>query len=199
MPWFLTAARRRARLDAAVDAVEQAAVDAQAQAERLADAIAVAHRALALLESGLVALADQPARAEAALAAADARAADLLDHARREIGAATAVLGAQAAERVAVEIAPARAAAEEHAAWLRASLDRLRGETAALGGAEDAAAALVGLSGTVQAGLTDTLAALTRRSDAAADAAERAAARLHEAAERADPPRRRRAPVLHQA
>lgn len=161
---FATLGRRAARLDAATEALERAAAAADAERVRLSDAVSITHGALAVLHDRLVELAEVPARAEAELRAA----------------AATAVTAAS--DRIADEIAPARAAAEEHSAFLRASLDRLRGETDALGGAEEAAAVLVGLAGAAQTGFTDALAGFTRRADQAAAAAERAIERLEAAA-----------------
>lgn len=179
---FFTARRhRRERADAALARLEAGAVAAEAQATRLAEAVAVSHRALALLHDHLVALAEQPARVD-----------QLIDHARTKLEAAARDVATRAAERVAEEIAPFRAAAEHHAELMRASLDRLRGEADALGSAEAAANALAALAGTTQTALSDTLAALARRSDEAANTAERAAARIEAAAARLDAPARRR-------
>ena len=175
---FLAARRhRRDRIDHALLRLEAGAVAAERQAERLAEAVAVSHRALALLGDRLVALADQPARVDR-----------LIDHARAEITGAAREIATRAAERVAEEIAPARAAAELHADVMRASLDRLRGETEALTGAQAAASAVAALAGTTQAALSETLSALARRSDGAAGTAERAAERIKAAAARLDLP-----------
>jgi chromosome segregation ATPase len=167
---FATLGRRTTRLDAAAEALERATAAADAERARLTEAVAITHGALAVLHDRLLELAEVPARAEAELRAA----------------AATAV--SAATDRIADEIAPARAAAEEHAAFLRASLDRLRGETDALNGAEEAAAVLVALAGTAQTGFTDALAGFTRRADQAGEAAERAIERLEAIAARAETP-----------
>lgn len=94
---------------------------------------------------------------ETSLAAVEERADRLFDAVRHDLAlmvsnAATgfdaAVLGtgSVAAERIAGELAPVRQAAEDHAAWLRAAPQRLRGETEALGAAQQAAAAVRSLS-----------------------------------------------------
>lgn len=59
---------------------------------------------------------------------------------------AAARMGDAAVRRVADELAPVGAAAADHADWLRASLARMRGETEALIGAQQAAAAVRSLS-----------------------------------------------------
>ncbi len=181
---FAAGRRRRERIDAAVAALEDGATAAWAEARRLGEAVAVSHAALALIHDRLLQLAEHPGR----IAAAEARARELVDHAQASLTAASADIGTRIADRLAEEIAPARAAAELHATVLRASIERLRGETTALDGAEQAAQVLVALSGSVQTGLSDTLAALTRRSDQAASAAERAVARIEAVAARLDTP-----------
>lgn len=178
---FAALRRRRERADAAIEALERAAAAVDAERARLAEAVAVSHRALALLHDRLLLLDRQPGRVDA-----------LIDHARAELSIVAAHVATAAAERVATEIAPARAAAEEHAAYLRASLDRMRGEAEALDGAREAAAALTSLAGTAQAGFAAAMDALARRSDHAADAAERAVSRLETAVTRVEKPVRRR-------
>lgn len=134
---FFSARRaRHERTDAALARLEAGADAAETQAARLAGAVAVSHRALALLHDRLVALADQPARIDR-----------LVAQARAELTEAVSEVATRAAEQIAAEIAPARAAAELHAEVMRASLDRLRGEADALSGAEEAASALAVLSG----------------------------------------------------
>ncbi len=198
---FAALRRRRARADAALAALEAGAAAAEAQAARLAEAVAVAHHALAMLGDLLTLLARQPASVDAAIGEALSQSDALAEHARASLDRAATAIATHAADRVAEEIAPARAAAELHAQVMRASLDRLRGEATALAGAEDAAHALVALSGTVQTGLSDTLAALARRAEASADAADRAVARIAAAADRLDPfaPTRRPRPRPHLA
>lgn len=162
--WRPFAARRRgqARLQAVVAALERGAAAAEAERQRLAEATAVAHRALAVLHDRLVELAGHPARIDA-----------LIDRAGAELTVAASSVGARAAERVAAEIAPARVAAEAHASSLRASIDRMRGEGEALAGAERAASVLVELATTTQGGLHAALDALSRRSEGAVAAADR--------------------------
>jgi hypothetical protein len=195
---FAVRCARLERFDAATASLERMAAAADAERARLAEAVEVSRQALLLLHDALSGWAGQPARAaaatvrlEEAVAAADARAERLVEAARTGIIAAAAGVGAIAADRVTAEIAPARAAAEAHAAYLRASLDRMRGEADALGGAQAAIVSLEALCGVARSSAVDALDALARRSAQAGDAAERAAGRLAEVAERLDPPPRR--------
>ena len=191
---------RAARLDAATVSLERAAAAAEAERARLAEAVEVSRQALVVLHRALTDWADQPARAAAAtarleesVAAADARAEQLVEIARFELAAAAAAVGAAAADRVTAEIAPARDAAEAHAAFLRGSLERMRGEADVMVGAQAAAHSLEVLSATAASAVSDALGVLARRTAQAGEAAERAASRLADVAERLDsPPRRAR-------
>lgn len=72
-----------------------------------------------------------------------------VDAALRDAAART---GEAAVRRVGDELAPVGAAAADHAEWLRASLARMRGETEALIGAQQAVAAVRSVSGEIHPG-----------------------------------------------
>ena len=173
MSWLRPFARHHARIEATLDALERAAAAAEAERARLAKAVEVSHRALLMLHDRLADWADQPARATAAtkrleetIRVAEARALTLVEHAHDRISEAAANVGRTAADRLAAELAPARAAAEGHAAFLGASLERLRAEAGTLAGAQAASDALTDLTVTAGAEIRGAARTITRRKSA---------------------------------
>lgn len=136
-----------ARFDAVVDELDGAARRISTAGRALANACDV-------MTAATIAHAALP---EASLAAVEERANRLFDAVRRDLAAmvsnaatgfdaAVVGTGSVAAAGLADELAPVRQAAEDHAAWLRAALGRLRGETETLIGAQQAAEAVRTLS-----------------------------------------------------
>ena len=193
--WWPFARRQHlhARLEMAAEALERCAGAAERERARLVDALAVQRRALAMLHGQLVALAAEPARADALLAAAETRAGELVARAEIASDASASRVADRAAERVTIELAPARCAAEDHAASLRASLARVRGETDALGDAQDMLAVLRAAAEDAHGQYGWALETLAARAERAAGAAEQAACRIEAAATRLDRPAARRA------
>lgn len=162
-------------------------------ARRIASAGHALSDACDVIAAGVAAHAAVP---EASIAAVDASArasfetlgndlATLVSSAGATFDAAVLGTGTAAAERITHELAPVRQAAEDHAEWLRTALQRLRGETDALTGAQQAAAAVRTLSAATEAELRLVVETFRQRNLAASEAAERAARRLDQAGEQA--------------
>lgn len=175
------------------DRLDQVFGELDGAARRIASAGHALSDACDLMAAGITAHAALP---EASIAAVDARArhsfetlgqdlATLVSSAGASFDAAVLGTGTVAAERITDELAPVRQAAEDHAEWLRAALQRLRGETDALTGAQQAAAAVRTLSAATETELRLVAETFRQRNSAASEAAERAAQRLDQAGEQA--------------
>lgn len=195
--WLRARGERTARIDRALHALERSAAAAEAERARLHEAVILSHRALGALHDGLEAVARQPARHDAIVDAAARRLARSADEMRRDLAqrvdavgaallAAVADMAGVADRRIAAELAPVRDAAADHARWTRAALERLRAETDALTGAQQAAAAVGDLSAAAEETVRGVVELLAVRADRAGELAERAVERLLSAAERVE-------------